>query len=879
MKKNYLLLTAAIVIGLVSCNKEIELKVTGEEPGTCTEEQLKEMTFIANTDLGDTETRTVLDGSNDHIINWAADETIYVFDGTAPRSFTNGSNTGSTNVPFTGSALVTSKYYALFPSGFFVKGVGAPTIKATIPVTQNATANSFDPTANVSIAVSDDIDGLSTLSFKNVGSVLKLSLGTSEVRKVIITSRNSQCMTGEISITLGAGDVPSIEVTNGVNYVILDGGASNLSADTPYYITVAPGSYSAGFNVKLVNAAGKYRSFSNTNSQTLTRSSMMDLGSFTGTKDWKSSTIEDEIVLSDTGRDKESYADWSSSVSKNSTAVYFGNSAKKSDADAIQLKASSAAGIITTTSGGYAKKVTVDWNSGTAATRKIYVYGKNTAYTATSDLWDDSYKGTLIGSIDHNKSETELSITSDYSYIGIVANGGAVYLNSISFEWDVVPSGITVSPSVSITGKTPSSGALNELEQDASFIINSNKHWFLAATFTPAAESANITYESAPAGEGKTQITVHFPEYTEDPGTSRSVSFTVTPEEGGPISPVSFTQTVREQLAKPSTPSFVNKTATSISVSCSTVANADTYEWYVNGVKRAETGTTPTFTGLSASTDYSIQVKAVDSSEAYLDSPLSDALDVTTPAAATLSSIALTTAPTKTVYYLGEDFDFSGAVVTATYTGGAPSADVTASCTTDGATQVASAGAKTVTISYTEGGNTRTTTFDITVKMVYTLTFPDDNSASNGLTSNQYTSTWTATMGGKSWSISNFNNNNWGSSWTYIKCGRKKPKSGTAESVATITTSASLPEKIKYLDITIDAIAADYVNSFKVYVATNSTFTEGVQSFDVTQSTGIKTVTITTPTAACYYKIEVDCQQHPSSNGFVQISKISYKQE
>ncbi len=53
------------------------------------------------------------------------------------------------------------------------------------------------------------------------------------------------------------------------------------------------------------------------------------------------------------------------------------------------------------------------------------------------------------------------------------------------------------------------------------------------------------------------------------------------------------------------------------------------------------------------------------------------------------------------------------------------------------------------------------------------LTFPDDNSENNGLTSNQYQSTWTAIIGDFSWDISNFNNNNWANNWAYIKCGRK----------------------------------------------------------------------------------------------------------
>lgn len=79
----------------------------------------------------------------------------------------------------------------------------------------------------------------------------------------------------------------------------------------------------------------------------------------------------------------------------------------------------------------------------------------------------------------------------------------------------------------------------------------------------------------------------------------------------------------------------------------------------------------------------------------------------------TLSSISVTP-PTKTTYNVGDSFDATGMVVTATYSD-ATTADVTSSVTTDFTTQVASAGNKTVTVSYTENNVTKTGTFGITV--------------------------------------------------------------------------------------------------------------------------------------------------------------------
>lgn len=77
-----------------------------------------------------------------------------------------------------------------------------------------------------------------------------------------------------------------------------------------------------------------------------------------------------------------------------------------------------------------------------------------------------------------------------------------------------------------------------------------------------------------------------------------------------------------------------------------------------------------------------------------------------------LSSIAVTTQPTKTTYALNEDLDLTGMVVTATY-----SNDSTAAVTdyTTSGYDKTQAGEQTITVSYTEGSVTKTTTFTVTV--------------------------------------------------------------------------------------------------------------------------------------------------------------------
>ena len=142
-------------------------------------------------------------------------------------------------------------------------------------------------------------------------------------------------------------------------------------------------------------------------------------------------TTTDVLNRATTGVTGTSYSDWSEKT-VTSDAVYAGNSAGGNES--IQLRSKDNSGIVTTTSGGKVKKVTVAWNNNTAADRTLDVYGSNTAYTAASDLYNNDNQGTKLGSIVKGTS-TELTVTGDYAFIGLRSNNGAMYLTSISIDW------------------------------------------------------------------------------------------------------------------------------------------------------------------------------------------------------------------------------------------------------------------------------------------------------------------------------------------------------------------------------------------------------------------------------------------------------------
>ena len=151
-----------------------------------------------------------------------------------------------------------------------------------------------------------------------------------------------------------------------------------------------------------------------------------------------------------------------------------------------------------------------------------------------------------------------------------------------------------------------------------------------------------------------------------------------------------------------------------------------------------------------------------------------------------------------------------------------------------------------------------------------TLTFPDDNNATNKV--GAYDKTWTAKIGTDTWSIVNFNNNNWNNNWKWIKCGGKN-----AASVGTITTDFAIDKAISSVVVVIDNIITDHVNSIKLEVTSDKEGKTVLETVNLEKiATGDAVFTIKTPKENCYYKLAIDCKKHASKNGIVSVKKVEY---
>lgn len=529
MKKIIILSVAALTaLCVLSCQKENNELVPEVTPEI---ENNKEVThnpnfvptvsmkFEGTTDNEiNTGTKTSIDGTT---IKWAAHDGIYLFDGVAPRAFTSDNDAVATTVDFDGSASAVAKYYAIYPSGKLSTVAEKKVITTTIPTFQTATANSFAPKANVAVAYStEDLHAGGSLQFKNIGAVVKFKIheDNTDVRKVRLDALNGEDMSGKATVTFesdGSFNTASVH-ENSESCVILESD-SDLDPSKTYYMAIKPGTYSGGFKLTLFRADGTHRSINNTTSNKLDRNDLMDFGKLPAIPSWKSGVIDQ---LTSSIISQSSYGAWTGKTS-NSDAVYAGYSTTGTggNANTIQLKSdNSVSGIVTTKSGGKATKVTVDWGSGTVNGRTLNIYGKNTAYTDATDLYDAEKYGTLLGTIVKGTS-TEFVITGDYTFIGVRSNSNAMYLNKIQFSWgDPAP----VDPEVaeqttSITSLSTDTVPL--AGGSATFSVESNGPWTIASNH-PEYASVSVDEDDL--------VTVTF----ETAASQQSAIITVTPANG-----------------------------------------------------------------------------------------------------------------------------------------------------------------------------------------------------------------------------------------------------------------------------------------------------------------------------------------------------------
>lgn len=157
-----------------------------------------------------------------------------------------------------------------------------------------------------------------------------------------------------------------------------------------------------------------------------------------------------------------------------------------------------------------------------------------------------------------------------------------------------------------------------------------------------------------------------------------------------------------------------------------------------------------------------------------------------------------------------------------------------------------------------------------------TLSFPDENSKPDENGKNNgvggYDQKWAAKNGRDTWTIENFNNNNW--NWASIKCGSKNFASTASIATDTDLGAAITKVVVKYGKVgNVKNIKACYLQ-----VASDANFQNIIERKTTTQLTTKTTETvfiITEPALGRYFKVVYELTK-ASNNGFVEIKNVEY---
>lgn len=93
-------------------------------------------------------------------------------------------------------------------------------------------------------------------------------------------------------------------------------------------------------------------------------------------------------------------------------------------------------GIVMKTSQAAASKLIITWNNSKSTGNSFEVYGKNTPYTSTKDLYGDN-PGNLIETVAYSsEGPTTVDLGGKYTYIAVKPKGGVSYVTSFEFIWN-----------------------------------------------------------------------------------------------------------------------------------------------------------------------------------------------------------------------------------------------------------------------------------------------------------------------------------------------------------------------------------------------------------------------------------------------------------
>ena len=287
---------AALMLAAVACQRE-ELE-GGKTPGAPSE-NLVPMTITASLESDDdAQARTAL--QSDGKVYWESGDklTVMAVDeaGDLSASYEFATEGSGAKADFSGlvgeeTAGLSAGWYAVYPPTigetnpylYATKGysgythrVASGSLSMFMPSTQFASSDASGLYSLSAGLVADDEE--KTLTMKNVGGLIAITLPAQEITSVILYGNSGEMLAGKVTAAFSDDGTPVISEVSGSNMIhLIPAVEGDTFAAGTYYINVAPVTFSNGLTLLFTNKSSQYATVRTTASFVVERSKVSPL--------------------------------------------------------------------------------------------------------------------------------------------------------------------------------------------------------------------------------------------------------------------------------------------------------------------------------------------------------------------------------------------------------------------------------------------------------------------------------------------------------------------------------------------------------------------------------------------------------------------------
>ena len=381
----------------------------------------------------------------------------WVVSGSESKTIAAQGNNSRNLLKWNTSAKVFSCYSSGQAAPYIYEKAGDPVYATSIKIS-GTTSIGVGETSLLSVAFTPNDTSVKAVTWESSndlvagvsseGIVTGIKAGTATITATVLGENNTQ-ITDSVTVTISNIPVSSVSLNKTTTSITKGSTETLIATISPSNATNKEVTWSTSDNsVAIVDEGTVTAIDAGTATITVTSVDGSKTATCTVTVTSSGSSMSsgvDVLTYDNIGISGTTYTSWSGLDAGSSNAIYAGHSAGGNNSIQLRMNDNSS-GIVTTTSGGRIDSIVIDWNSNTSG-RSVEIYGKNSAYSSPDDLYGSS-SGTLLGSI--SDEETTLNVTGDYAYVGIRSHSGALYIDSITFNWGetepVDPTGITINP-------------------------------------------------------------------------------------------------------------------------------------------------------------------------------------------------------------------------------------------------------------------------------------------------------------------------------------------------------------------------------------------------------------------------------------------------